>query len=95
MRYLRLQLDTQLLQLLLMFLLQLLQSHFGLDADSWSRSVIQGADGCSAKKVLSVLTAFEFENPACSFQARCCRVRISVTTNRFEQISITHDHSSS
>lgn len=39
--YLCLQLDAQLLQLLLMFLLQLLHSQFSLDADRWSRDMIQ------------------------------------------------------
>lgn len=64
--YLRLQLDTQLLQLLVMFLLQLLQSHFSLDADSRSRNVVQGADGCRAKRsqsaIVSVYMYMQFLN---------------------------------
>lgn len=39
--YLRLQLDAQLLQLLLVFLLQLLQSQFSLNTDGGSRDAVQ------------------------------------------------------
>lgn len=55
-QYLSLQLDVQLLQLLVVFLLQLLQSQFSLNTDCRTRDAVQRAQSCQRDANINTVT---------------------------------------